>query len=330
MGNHRILKTTAILLTSIISISISFVWSAEPDHFRKYSYPADGFEVAFPQKPLKFLTEHKGLNGGYSNSYQAIVANPFSQYSVFVGHSSKRVFEDAAIEAYFDGIVRGLVSGSDEAVLVYKKNINFLNFPAMEYQYTCKVEGVPVVVRGIVLMVDGEHTRLSQISIPNNPNSGEEFKRFVGSFRLLPIDVALSNRRFDDHSRGISFFPPAGWQQDKPEFVQMVAIFFNPGGHSITVLDSGTPAYVCDNYKHEMQGTQIVQATGDLSVRGRTMMWLKSTAHNAAAGIRMTSIHYCLNTTKGAVVMIGAAPEQTFFRSETAFRNAAMSLSVRK
>jgi len=37
-----------------------------------------------------------------------------------------------------------------------------------------------------------------------------------------------------------------------------------------------------------------------------------------------------VNTMKGAVIMIGAAPEQTFFRSEVMFRNAATSMEIRK
>jgi hypothetical protein len=171
---------------------------------------------------------------------------------------------------------------------------------------------------------------LSQISVPNNPNADKEFQRFIDSFRLLPIDVALSKQRIDDRGRGIAFSPPVGWQQVKPTFPQEVGSFSNPGGHNITVFDSGAPAYVCESYKRELQGTQGVQTTGELSANGRTLMWLKSTAHNSAAGIRMTGVHYCVNTTKGAVVVIGAAPEQTFFRSETIFRNVAASLSVRK
>lgn len=330
MKKHTIPKTVVILFLSILGISGSLAWSAEPDHFRKYSYPADGFEVAFPQKPLKFRTEFKGPDGGYSNSYKAVVVNPFSQYSVFVAHLPKRVFEDAAIEAYLEGVVRGLVSGSDQAELSYTKRNKFLGFPAVEYQFTCKVEGIAVVVHGIVLMIDGEHTRLSQIFVPGNPNADNEFQRFVTSFRLLPIDAALSRHRFNDQGRGISFSPPEGWQQGKPKFPQVVAIFSSPGGHSITVLDSGIPAYFCETYKRELQGTQSIKTTGALAAYGRTMTWLKSTAHNADAGIRMTSIHYCVNTTKGAVVIIGAAPEQTFFRSETIFQNVAKSLSVRK
>lgn len=328
MKKHSIPKTIVILMFVIFCISESLVWSAEPDHFRQYAYPSDGFEAAFPQKPLKFRTELP--DGGYSNSYQAIVSNPLSQYSVFVAHMPKRVFKDTAIEAYLDGIVSGLASGFDQAVLTYTKRISFLSFPAIEYQFTCKDEEVPVVVRGIVLMVDGEHTRLSQISIPSDPNADKDFRRFVDSFRLLPINVALSKHRIDDRVRGISFSPPEGWEQDKPKFPQMVGFFWNPGGHSITVLDSGTPVYSCESYAKELQMTQGLQKQGTFTSGRRTMNWMKSTVYNTDNGIRMASIHYCVNTTRGAVVIIGMAPEQTFFRSETIFRKVAKSLSARK
>jgi hypothetical protein len=95
-------------------------------------------------------------------------------------------------------------------------------------------------------------------------------------------------------------------------------------------LDSGTPGYVCDNYKRELQATQGVQAAGEVSAYGRAVIWLKSTAHNPDAAIRMTSVHYRVNTVGGAIIMVGVAPEQTFFTSETIFRNTAISMAVRK
>lgn len=329
MAKHTFRKCIAILGTIIFSLSVTFAWSAEPDHFRQYRYPADGFEVAFPQKPLEFRTD-RGPDHGHVNSYQAVVINPVSQYSVFISHSPKRVFEDAAIDAYLEGVVRGLITASDDAVLKYTRRTKFLGFPSIEYQYIHKIEGVPVIGRGIVLLVDGEHIRLSQIYATNDSNAENNFKKFVGSFRLISIYSALTKQRFDDRARGISFSPPDGWKQGTPKFAQVAAIFANPGGHSITVLDSGTPAYGCDNYKLEMQATQGVQSTGEISAHDRPVTWLKTTAHNPAAGIRMTSVHYCVNTMKGAVIMIGAAPEQTFFRSDVMFRNAATSIMVRK
>lgn len=329
MAKHNFMKHITILCTIIFSSSVTFAWSAEPDHFRQYHYPLDGFEVAFPQKPLEFRT-NRGPDHEHVNSYQAVVINPISQYSVFISHSPKRVFENAAIDAYLEGIVRGLTTASDDAALKYTRRTKFLGFPAIEYQYTHKIEGVPVIGRGIVLLVDGEHIRLSQIYATNDSNAENNFKKFLGSFRLMSINGALSKQRFDDRARSISFSPSNTWKQGTPKFVQVAAIFTDPGGHSITVLDSSTPAYLCDNYKSEIQGTQGVQSTGEISARGRPVTWLKSTAHNPASGIRMTSVHYCVNTIKEAVIMIGAAPEQTFFRSEVMFRNAATSMMVRK
>jgi hypothetical protein len=329
MAKHTFMKRIAILGTIILSLFVTFSWSAEPDHFRQYRYPADGFEVAFPQKPLEFRTDI-GPDYGHVNSYQAVVVSPASQYSVFISHSPERVFRDASIDAYLEGIVRGLTTASDDAALKYTRRTKFLGFPSIEYQYTHKIEGVPVIGRGIVLLVDGEHIRLSQIYATNDSNAEDNFKKFVGSFRLISIDGPLSKQRFDDRARSISFSPLDGWKQRTPKFAQVAAIFVNPGGHSITVLDISTPAYVCDNYKLELQAMQGVQSTGETSARGRPVTWLKSTAHNPVAGIRMSSVHYCVNTMKGAVIMIGAAPEQTFFRSEVMFRNAATSMIVRK
>lgn len=331
MANYNLVYRTAIFSTIIYCLFVTFAWPAEVDHFRKYRFPSDGFEAAFPQKPLesqiKIDSEH-----GYINSYKVMVVNPISQYSVFVGHSPKKMFEDAVIDTYLDKFIDGLMAQSDEPILNYSKRTKFLGFPATEYQYSHKIDGVSVVGRGMVFIVDGEHIRLSQLYATNPREAEKAFNKFVGSFRLIPINSAMSKQRFNDDTRNISFAPPNGWQKGTPKFAQIAAIFSNNEGHSITVIDSGTPTYACDNYTREMRATQGegVQATGRISANGRPVSWLKHSAHNADAGIRMTSIHYCVNTKKGAVIVIGAAPEQTFFRSETIFKNVVNSMVVRK
>jgi hypothetical protein len=309
-------------------VVVALAYSAEPDHFSRYRYAEDGFEATFPSKPLYFRTD-KGPEFGHVNSYQAVVVNPFSQYSVFVNHSQTKLFKDASIDAHLEGIVRGLTIELKKAALKNKRRLRFLGFPALEYQFADKIEGVPVVFRGMVFIVDGDHIRLSQIYVPNDQGADVNYQRFTGSFRLTPIDAPLSNQRFEDRSRGVSFSPPDGWKKGAGKFAQVVAVFSNPAGHSITVLDSGTPAYVCDNYKAEIHTTQGLQATGQITVQGRVVPWFKSTVHHPAAKIRLTSIHYCFASTKGALILIGTAPEDTFFRSEMIFRKAAASSAVR-
>ena len=325
---HGLKGSIKFAFASCAWLVITLVYPAEPDHFSRYRYPGDGFEAAFPSKPLEFRT-NKGPEFGHVNSYQAVLVNPTSQYSVFVNHSPKKVFEDAAIDAYLEGTVRGLMIGSKNAVLKIKRPLRFLGFPAIEYQFSHTIEDMPVMGRGVVFIVDGDHIRLSQIYAPDDQGADVNYQRFTSSFQLAPIDVPLSSERFEDRSRGISFSPPDGWKKGTGKFAQVVAVLSNPAGHSITVLDSGTPAYVCDNYKTEIQTTQGLQATGQITVQGRVIPWLKSTADNVAAKLRMTSIHYCFASTKGAVILIGAAPEETFFRSETIFRKAAASSAVR-
>lgn len=328
MKKYNWLRFVTFLVSAMFSMLAMLAWPAELDHFRQYHYPADGFEAAFPQKPLESRTE-RGTDQGYVNSYKAVVINPISQYSVFVSHSPKRMFEDASIDAFLEGIVRGLTQLSDDSVVKYTKRTKFLGFPAIEYQFTFSMQGIRAIGRGLVFIVDGEHIRLSQIYAENESNADNMFQKFVSAFQLTPIDVAL-NGRFNNFARGISFSLPEGWQQVTPKNAQITALISNPGGHTITVIDSGTPSYVCENFRTEVQTTQEIQATGRILAKGRPVTWVKFTAYNPAAGIRMTSAHYCINTSKGAVVMSGMSPEETFFRSETIFRKVAASMLVRK
>ena len=98
----------------------------------------------------------------------------------------------------------------------------------------------------------------------------------------------------------------------------------------VQILDSSMAGYTCDNYKKELQTTQGIQAAGAIDVRGRSLSWIKSTAYNPAAKIRMTSMHYCLNTSRGALILSGMAPEETFIRSEKIFYKVAAPLEARK
>jgi hypothetical protein len=325
-------RTSIIFIAALAVSSVLLIFELaradEPNHFSLYSYPRDGFEAAFPSKPLELRTK-KGEELGYVNSYQAIMINPMSQYSVFVNHSPNRVFEDASIDAYLDGTIRGLMMGSKDAVLRYKRRTRFLGFPGLKYQYSYSIEGAPFVGHGIVFIVDGDHVRLSQIYAANNSSASTNFQRFINSFKLTPIDAPLNNQRFEDKSRGVAFSPPEGWEKSTPAYPQVVATYSNASGHSITVLISSAPEYLCNDYKREIQTSQGLQETGQTTLRGRSATWLKSTSYVPAARIRMTGIHYCLDTTRGAVILIGAAPEETFFRSETIFRKAVASMELR-
>ncbi len=60
-------KATAVILSICLSLVGMAAQAAEPDHFRKYIYPAEGFEAAFPSKPLEFRTENKGNPGVFQH-----------------------------------------------------------------------------------------------------------------------------------------------------------------------------------------------------------------------------------------------------------------------
>jgi len=153
---------------------------------------------------------------------------------------------------------------------------------------------------------------------------------FSGSTLSWSTELEAGKEQFNDQSRNISFSYPKGWKKGKPEFVHVAAIVSNGEGHSITVLDSGNSAYSCDNYSTEMQTTQGILGIGEISVKGRAMSWLKYTVYNKDAGIKMTGVHYCVNTANGAVIIIAAAPEDEFSSSKTTFKSIVESLVVRK
>lgn len=331
---NRCFKIIPIIFTCLLSTVLfcGMIMSAvasEQDHFRKYSYPAEGFEISFPSKPLEFRTPH--IDGsGYSKSYKAILSNPLSQYSVFIDYSSNKVFSDDAIDGYFDGVIRGLMLMANNTEVTYKKRTKLLGFPAVEYQFSDEMEGIAVVATGIILMIEGNHVRLSQLSLPSDLSSKRDFTKFVSSFRLIPIDSPLSSDRFEDESRGFSFSPPVGWEKGTTKFPQIPVIYTSPTAHTVQMMDSGSAAYTCENYRQEVHDFYGIQSAGIFKINGRPVKWIKSRMSAPSITTHMTSISYCLDTSRGAVILSCMAPENTFVRSELIFQKVAKSLIVRK
>jgi hypothetical protein len=319
------MKLCALVVASILCAS--GVLAQQQDHFVLYSFPSDGFTAAFPSKPLEFRTP--GRDGSYSTSYQALVPNPPSQYSIFVSHSPKRVFEPESIAAYLNGLVRGLVAASQGGKARLARNTVFHGFPSIEYEYDDVVGGLPVVSHGIALVIDGEHVRLSQIYSRSDSTAQSNFRRFTDSFQLTAIDAPLSATPFADIQHGVSFNPPDGWTLGTARSEQIVAVHLSPAGHSVTILDSAKATYRCDSYQAELESLGETVTMGTLSTGPRQVRWFKATAFNPSAKIRMTHIDYCIESSKGAVVMLGAAPETTFFRSQIIFEKVARSMAMR-
>jgi len=112
------------------------------------------------------------------------------------------------------------------------------------------------------------------------------------------------------------------------KFQQVVSIHTNSAGHSIAVIAASDVSYHCDNLKRDILTANSSLNSGELIIQGRDASWIKSTEFNPTANIRMTSIRYCFNTDNGAVFMQGTAPEHTFFRSESIFRNVVATMKI--
>lgn len=313
--------TTALML-AVGFISLS-AWAApEP-----YRFPADGIEIKLPTSPNETRTQHS--DGGYVNSYQSLTSDGTKKYSVFVNHGTGRVFADDAIDAYLKGLVKGLATGMHNAEVVAMEREIFKGFPGIRYRIKGTNDGLPIVAEGRVIIVDGDHIRLGTlyVDIPLNADMNDD--SFFESFRLLPVDGALSGKLHTDKAG--TFRPPADWELSKRKGPpQITSVFVSKSGHSITVIDSQTPGYNCSSYEAEISGMGVTAERGVVSTKQSVLTSYKTSMFNKEAGVRMTNITYCANTSKGAVLLIGAAPEQTAFRSSKLFDKVARSFKARK
>jgi hypothetical protein len=310
-----------------LMVAVCMISTAALAAHEVYTFPADGFEIIFPSPATKNRIDHG--ERGYVNTYQSLNTDGSKKYSVFVNHGSGRVFADKSIDAYLKGLVKGITNGLDNASIATMEQVVFKGYPGIKYEITGTSDGLPVVSKGRAFIVDGDHIRLGIFYLNTPENRHADDDAFFESLQLIPVDGELSTKPHSD--RAGTFFPPTEWSLSKSKTPpQITVVYVSKSGHSITVIDSQTPGYTCRSYEAELRSLGITSERGTVTAKGATFTSYKTTMFNKEAGTRMTNITYCADSQKGAVLLIGAAPEQTAFRSSKLFDKVARSFKPRK
>lgn len=318
------MKSTILLIFSVLIITSNIAYGKAYIKFTEYSFPANGFKAAFPTKPTSRKTDF--ADGGYSISQQSIYQDQPSQYSVFVSYNKKKLFDENAKKGYLENFVKGLSKGMKNASIEKSKFTKYLDYIALEYAIAHEDQGIPLIMRGIIFIVDGDYYRISQLAVKDDSNAEANYKQFFNSFKLLAnkYQPAPSPYRNSEHKFSIS--PPKDWEVEKGKFPQVPAVISNAAGHSITIMDASVAGYSCKSYQQEIANTIGKSVKSKPVNNQKNTLALKTTAFNSSAKIDMTSIHYCFDLSNRVIIVIGAAPKETFFRSEDIFYNVANSL----
>lgn len=311
-----------------------YVWqslnvaSAAGSNWKQYPIAESGFTVALPSQPQSRLLPLPSRDGSL-RVYEAIEpTTPPSKFSILVGQPEKQgIFEPASMDAYLSGHIKSMVATVENGKLQSSRRITFRGQPALEYQFSFRIEDRPYIGRGVTFMIDGGHIRVSMLHPTNDPKAEANFKRFLNSFRLTPIGYVAAETPFSDQ-RGITFSPPKGWVQEPTENAAQVARFHHLT-RSIRLLAAGNPAYTCNTFQAEMQASGRLKSTSAVRLGDQQFTKLTTFEDVPKYNVRLLTIQYCINSRFGAVVLTGTEEESMFPRWAEVFQGTAASVRVR-
>lgn len=283
----------------------------EIEGFIRYISKKDSFIVLFPEEPKinKYeITEQK------IRQYQSYNKDITIQYNVFIMENNLKILSNKAINAFLNNYVESKIETLN-GTIISEKSLGFQGFKAREYIYSYILFDIKIIHKGVIFIVDGDPIQLS-VSCPEIIDESEvNYKEFVNSFQLIPLELELSDQKYTNDKYKLSFYPPAGWEQRDllSRKYNKIAIFANEAGHSIEIYESVSP---CKEVKNEF-------LQSDIDKEGN----MKKTFALPESNTGMTILVRCIEKSGKTFIIKGVAPEKTFFRSESIFKKSLKTFS---
>lgn len=292
-----------------------------------YDQPAYGFSVSLPGNPeIKVVPAPTG--DGTLSSFRSLNDATVRQYTVFVGRPRDRgIYEGPSMDAFLDGSIKGYLSGMQEGKVVASKRVTFQGMPAMEYTLSQVIEDVPMTSRGVTFMIDGGHMRLSMLHVTSDAAGAGQFETFKRSFKLLPIQYR-PGQQWSGRS-GISFRPPEGWVADADLKNAFELASYHSLTRSLRLIASGDPNYGCQAFAGELKRSGATSEIAQVTLNGKAFTKIVAFEDVPKYNVRLTNVHYCLDTRGGAVALGGTEEQSQYWRWAPVFEGAAGSISVR-
>jgi hypothetical protein len=319
--HHLAIKALAAILMSIACAAMA------QQGWQQHTIAEHGFKVAMPAKPQQRDLPLSSPDGTLT-VYESIEAStPPTKYSVFVGAPAKQgIFEPDSMDAYLTSHVAGMVRTADSGKLLTTSRVTFRGRPALEYQFSHRLDGIAYIGRGVTLMIDGGHIRVSMWHPANDSSAKDKYRRFVESFELVPIKFSAAPARFAD-ARGINFSPPNGWIARAGTHPVQVVRYTNLT-RSLQLLVAGVPAYTCESFLAEVRASGRFKEAGSIKFAERPVTRVLSFEDIPKYNVRLTTVQYCQNSRFGAVVLGGSEEEAMFTRWAGVYEGAAATLQV--
>lgn len=284
----------------------------EIDGFTRYTSKKDGFIVLFPEEPE--ISEYE-IEGSKVKNYQSFIRNKAIEYNVFIIETNLKILSNKAISAFLNSIVKSQAESVKDGIIISEKSTEFQGFEAREYIYSNIVLDTKMIHKGVIFIVAGDPIQLSVFYPEKIDESEVDYKEFVNSFQLIPLELELSDQKYTNDKYGLSFYPPAGWKQRDllSRKYNKIAIFANEVGHSIEIYES---VFSCKEVKNE-----FLQSDIDKDGNMKKIFTLPK------SNTSMTILVRCMEKSGKTFIIKGVAPEKTYFRSESIFKKSLKTFS---
>jgi hypothetical protein len=295
--------------------------------WQQHTVAERGFKVAMPVKPQRRDLPLPSRDGTLTVYESMDVSNPPAKYSVFVSAPAEQgIFEPDSMDAYLTSHIASMVRTADSGKLLSTARTTFRGRPALEYEFSHRLEGIPYIGRGVTMMIDGGHIRVSMWHPASDSNAKDKYRRFVESFELVPMQFSPAPTRFAD-ARGISFSPPTGWLA-KPGANPVQVVRYTNLTRSLQLLVAGVPAYTCDAFLAEIRASGRFKEAASVRFANRSATRILSFEDVPKYNVRLTTVQYCQNSRFGAVVLGGSEEEAMFARWAEVYEGAAATIQV--
>ena len=165
----------------------------------KYTSDKNGFSVTFPSQPT--LTKVTGDIQTTMN-YQANSSDGLVSYNVFLNYLDKKLLSAESQKIFLDSHLAGRLLISENSRVITNNQLVFRGFNARNYEYIDVFEGVDILHKGIVFIVDGDSVSLTMV-YPNTVVPDYSFDKFVASFNLIPLAPQLKEEPWEDKVLGL-------------------------------------------------------------------------------------------------------------------------------
>jgi len=282
----------------------------------KYTSDKDGFSVTFPSQPT--LTKVTGDIQTVMN-YQAYSSDGLVSYNVFLNYLAKKLLSDESQKAFLDSYLAGKLLISENSRVITDNQLVFRGFNGRNYEYIDVVEGVDILRKGIVFIIDGDSVSLTMVH-PNAVVPDYSFDKFVASFNLMPLAPQLKEEPWEDKVLGLRIRPPTDmdvYKTNNPK-TGLIVIFSNKAGHSLGIFDVSVlyPNMTTVDVEREL-------ASMEKDLDG----WYRIPLSNPSTTTEMVQLTKILEHGSKIYMVQGYGPAKTLFRSELKFKKAADSLT---